>query len=189
MLFKNKNRRSPSKKIIIILAIILIGIAAAGSYFAINHNKSDSKNNNNPEPAVNLNPPTEDEQKAADTVKEKVIEQQKTESSQPPQTNSPNTVKPVKPQITYAGQYGDQIEVGGYVSGIFEDGGTCTLTLVGNNATRSATVTSSKGANSVDCPVMAIKRSELSPGKWTATVTYKSNTASGTSDARAFEVR
>jgi hypothetical protein len=92
--------------------------------------------------------------------------------------------------VTYSG-WDDAlagVDVGAYVSGIAETGGTCTLTLTagGNSATASAP--GEPEASSTSCPGLVVPGSELSSGNWTAVVSYESPTAQGESDSVAVVV-
>ncbi len=96
----------------------------------------------------------------------------------------------VTPSITYAGQYGDFVEIGAYVDGIFENNGTCTATLQKDGVILTKTVTAEKNVRSMDCPVMKFSKSEFTTnGLWTAKVAYSSETAKGTSQERQIEVK
>lgn len=182
MLVKNKkNSLIKNKKIGIFILILLVALVAYIFWHIHNTDKINSSDSS-PENTVNLAPPTDEEKKSGDEAKTKIPEGQANTSTSTGQ-------KTVVPIITYAGQYGDQAEVGAFVSTIFEEGGTCTLTLANGATSKTTSVNAVRNANSVDCPVMAIKRSSLTPGKWEATVSYKSNSATGSSEKRAFEVR
>lgn len=181
MLHKNKKIKLLSKKgfvvgfFVMLLALVSISITRIGGVQQAKTSK-DSE-------VINSTPPTEEEKKSGDEAKTKIIE------NQPKTQTATNGQKSITPTITYAGQYGDQIEVGAYVNTIFEDGGICTLALSNGSASQIVSVDAVKNTSAVDCPVMIIKRSLLSPGKWEATVTYKSNSASGISEKKAFEIR
>lgn len=108
-------------------------------------------------------------------------------TNQPPQPAG--NKKSAKPSITYAGQYDTSVEVGAYVPGVFEDGGSCTLTLQRGDKKFTAVVNAVKNVSSVDCPVMSVPRSSLDGGEWQATVAYSSNSSEGTSDPRPVGVR
>jgi hypothetical protein len=75
-----------------------------------------------------------------------------------------------------------QVEVDGYLPGIVEDGGTCTLTLTNGPASVTATVPGSADATTTSCGGAAVPRAELSPGTWTALLAYESTTSHGTSE-------
>jgi hypothetical protein len=92
--------------------------------------------------------------------------------------------------VTYSGwvDQSSSVEVGAYVAGVVESGGTCTLTLTGPGSTRTATVTGEADAGSTSCPTMAVPGAQLSTGSWTAVVAYRSTDASGTSASATVDV-
>lgn len=85
--------------------------------------------------------------------------------------------------VTYSGWVDTPagVEVGAYLAGVAESGGTCTLTLTGSAGSATAEVTAEPDAASTSCPALAVPGSELSSGTWTAVVTYESPSTSGTS--------
>lgn len=137
---------------------------------------------------VNLNPPTTKDKQDVDRNKQSIVDREKSLQSQ--QVNSElSDKKTVTPAITYSGQYGNQIEVGAYVNGVFEDNGVCTLAMQKDNRKITKSVTAVKNVSSVDCPVMSIPRSSLEAGNWEITVSYLSNTAEGLSPASNLTVK
>ena len=174
----SKTKQIFTRKKILLLVVVLVVACSGCIYLLSTRNDTDSG-------TVNLNPPTPEESSAGNSAKKAAVEQQRVEENQ---QTSPGK-KEVTPLITYAGQYGSQIEVGAYVSTIFEDGGTCTLTLERSSVTKITTVSGVKNVNSVDCPTMSIERSQLSAGQWKAIVSYSSTSSQGTSEPKYFEVR
>lgn len=92
--------------------------------------------------------------------------------------------------VTYSGwiDQSTSVEVGAYVAGVVESGGTCTLTLTGPGSPRTASVTGEADAGSTSCPAMVVPGSKLSRGSWTAVVGYTSAAVSGTSSAVTVDV-
>jgi hypothetical protein len=86
--------------------------------------------------------------------------------------------------VTYSGwtEATAQVEVGAYVSGLAESGGTCTLTLTSGSRSARSEVTGEPDAASTSCPAMAVDGDELSAGTWRAVVRYESASTSGESD-------
>jgi hypothetical protein len=86
--------------------------------------------------------------------------------------------------VTYAGwQDGSQsVEAAGYVSGIAESHGTCTLTLTQSGHSATATGSGLANGTSTGCSRLSVPRSQLSSGTWTAVLTYSSPTSSAQSD-------
>jgi cytoskeletal protein RodZ len=171
-----------SKKVALIaLAVILVGGGVA--YITVKRHEAQQT----PNSPINLKPATKQDKQRAEDNKSRIVKEETSQNSQPQTTN---TKKSVTPTITYAGQYGDSVEVGGYVSGIFEDGGTCTATFTQNGASITKTSSGVENANSVSCPAITAKAEEFSPrGTWKVTLSYSSATASGVSESRNIEVK
>lgn len=94
--------------------------------------------------------------------------------------------------ITYAAENEKSVQVSSYVAGIFEDGGTCTLTLTKGSMVVTRTNTSVADATHTTCPTFTIDNSSnsvLDPGSWQAVVSYKSVSHSGQSDSKTIEVQ
>jgi hypothetical protein len=67
-----------------------------------------------------------------------------------------------------------EVEVGGYVAGVIESGGTCTLTLTRTGATVTAQRSARPDATTTTCGEIDIPGSSLSAGTWTAVLSYRS---------------
>lgn len=78
-------------------------------------------------------------------------------------------------------------QVGGYAD-VVETGGTCTLVLTRGDARASAAGASQPDAASTTCGTLAIPRSELSAGSWTAELSYTSATSTGVAPTFTIEV-
>lgn len=174
---KNMNK----KRIITLVSLLIVLSAVIGSYLYYQNFISRGETL----PNVNYSPATNEDKSRIDDTKQQAIDRQNIEKE-----NESNSLQAVSPSITYAGQYGDSIEIGAYVEGVFEDGGTCTATMKKDGVTVSKTVTAEKNVRSMDCPVMIFPKSELrSNGTWTVTVSYKSDSAEGKSKDRSVEVK
>ncbi|RBY96428.1 hypothetical protein DQ237_07150 [Blastococcus sp. TF02-8] len=67
------------------------------------------------------------------------------------------------------------VQVNGYVAGLVEDGGTCTLLLKRDGTTATATSSASSDATTTVCDLLQVA-GPLDAGTWSATVTYRSAT-------------
>lgn len=185
-----KTKNSSKKFLIISLIVALLAIGAGIAYYLNQraHNSEQSPQSPTSEETLNLNPPTkEDLQRVNDNKQGNLAREEALENQPAPQ---PGTKKAVKPVITYSGQYGPAVEVGGYINGVFEDGGTCTATFTRGGASFSKSVQAVKNTNSVDCPVMMAQNSEFAQkGTWSVAVIYNSVSASGASDPKQLEVQ
>lgn len=178
--------KTPPTKIVfttLTLSILLIVFGVLAWQWV---NKGDQTTTQPSQDGVNYTPPTDEDKQRVEENKQRIIDEVAKNKQQATNSNDKLVISPL---ITYAGQYGDTIEVGGYVNGVFEDNGTCTATFRQANTTLNKSVTAVKGANSVDCPVMSLPQSSFTKGNWAVTISYKSVNASGISESKQFEVK
>lgn len=85
--------------------------------------------------------------------------------------------------LTFAGWNTNtaSIEVGGYVSGVIENGGTCTVRLVHEGSTVEVTGSASADATTTTCDMLSVPADRVTSGAWTAELAYTSAAATGTS--------
>lgn len=178
------------KKIILLSATTLVVLAIIGgvAYTASSRNDTKNKDNQDGLTGVNYDPPTKEEKAAADTVKDKASDRLELEKKS---TQNSANKKQVSPVISSTGQdqQSKDIEVAAFIPGVFEDGGTCTLSLSSGQTTRTATRTAIKNVSDTSCGFMNIPYSQLSPGSWQASVKYDSSSASGTSSSVEVKVK
>ena len=137
--------------------------------------KSDSKSAGT---YVNLSPPTAADQQASTDAKNSAAQQ----SSSPAPTGSDG-----KKQVTVSISSGNSNPVHALVTGVFEDGGTCTATATSSSGSSPVTNTSTGFGNSnyTTCPPITLS---LGSGTWSVVVTYSSSTSEGTSSATTIQV-
>jgi cytoskeletal protein RodZ len=179
---KPKSRKKP----IIITGVVVVILLAGGFWWWQSHSKKPTQKYTKTSTGydVNLNPPTDEEKEETEQNKEKLSQEQEKEENQPPQPQ-PESANKKTPFITFAGQEGQSIEVSGYVTGIFEDGGTCTATFTQNSRKITATSQGFKDADHTTCTPILVQRSQFpAGGTWSATLSYKSSQGSGTSEPR-----
>ncbi len=178
-MFTLKNKKL-SKKMVVFCAVTLV--ALGGGAFAIIRSNSSQNVSQNPAENVNYDPPTKEEKQAAEDTKDVIVDKDKQDSSA---TNSSASLKQVKPIITDANQYEQRLEVRSFVSGVFEDGGDCTLTLSRGSQMLTKKTTGVKDATTTSCPLFLVERSEIpNAGTWLAQVKYTSTTAEGASESK-----
>lgn len=179
-----------NKKLLLVTLTILLVIGGA-SYLLLkknNNNSQQTAQSSATEEALNLNPPTAEDAQQVDENKQRIINEQENAATQPPPPAG--TKKNVTPNISFAEQNGSTIEVGSFVSGIFENGGTCTAKFSRGSLSVAKTVAATPEGNSVYCPLFSVPTSEFSQkGEWSVVVSYSSAAASGSSEARKFEVK
>lgn len=83
---------------------------------------------------------------------------------------------------------GEQVEAAGFVAGVVQSGGICTLTLARAGASVPVRNTAEADATTTNCGAFHVPGARLAPGQWQVTLTYQSATAHGTSAAMTVTV-
>lgn len=167
-----KNKRN----LIIIIATLLLLGGVAGAFILKNKNKPSGIGPD----GINYNPPTEAEKKETEQFKKDL------EARTNNQTNNASSQANVT--MTYLTYQDNKVSSAGFINNVFEDGGTCTLTLTKGSAKVSAASTGLQDVNKTTCPSISIERSKLQSGEWSAVLSYSSSTISGSSSARSINV-
>jgi hypothetical protein len=136
---------------------------------------------------INYAPATKEDKRLNDDIKSNIPA-----STDSGSDDNQAAVKVVKPFISAWGQpggSGSDFQLNGFVDGIVESEGSCTLAMRRNGITVDVTKQSLQNAQNTSCGQMAIAYSKLTPGKWEATLSYSSATSKGSSDPVIVEVR
>jgi hypothetical protein len=80
------------------------------------------------------------------------------------------------------------VQVGGYVTGVIESGGTCTLTLTQGGRTVTGSGPARPDATTTSCGALTVAGSQLGSGSWSAVLSYRSADHTGTSAAVPVQV-
>lgn len=177
---------SKNKKISILLFILLLSSVLG---FMVINGKLFTDENTSPDVTdrVNLEPPTQEETEQGNSQKEAILNR---EIAVENNTQSSGTKRPVSPQITYADDYGEVIEVAAIVNGVFEDDGTCKATFSHEQYSFEKTISAVASSSSMSCPTIKVPQSDFSVlGTWQITVEYVSTSSSGKSKAVSVDVR
>lgn len=78
---------------------------------------------------------------------------------------------------------GTAVEAGGYVVGLVESGGTCTLSLSKGGRERTASVDALPDASVTNCGGLTVPTDQLGSGTWRAVLRYRSDAAAGSAAA------
>lgn len=162
--------------------LIIICILAFLGYLAFNRGSVNNElTGTTAEPYINLDPPTETDKLEADQNKERLTQTKEVEESDIPSNSSQK--KSVKPTITEASRN----TVRGYVTGIFEEGGTCTANFTKDGQTLTKTSEGFQNASYTQCAPIDFASDFLSSGKWAVKLTYSSSVSAGESDVHYIE--
>lgn len=74
------------------------------------------------------------------------------------------------------------LEVSGFVAGVLEQEGTCTLSVSMDTLTRTASGPASPNVADMQCGTLSIAGDALAPGSWTAVLSYSSASAKAVSE-------
>lgn len=123
---------------------------------------------------VDLEPATPNEKAEADANKDNIVKRNEQIKNPSPPSQATNSINIV---ITEA----NKSSVRAYVTGIFEEGGTCTATATQGTETKRATSKAFENVSYTQCGPM---NWSLGAGSWTVSVSYKSSAAEGKSPER-----
>lgn len=170
------------KKILVIVMIVsLAGILGTGAYIYVERQTDNGSFTD--EDGVVYQPATEQEKKEVEEFKEN--------PDKALRENTPVPSGTVSPVITSWRQAraGSDLLINGYVPGIIEDSGKCTVTLNKGDKNTSATVSGNQNAQNTSCGQITISSAKIEPGEWNAVLSYRSETATGTSSSVKMEVK
>lgn len=186
-MIKNKSYNSKKRKQYLYrkwaLALVIICLLIGAGYITFKQaTKKSITQTTSGGATINLEPPTATDKKEAEANKDRLSETKDNPDTTTPPANT-GQKKSVNPTITEASRTG----VKAYISGIFEEGGTCTATFTRAGKTLTKTSTGFQNASYTQCAPINYDSSFLSSGTWSVTVTYSSGTAEGVSDASNIE--
>ncbi len=174
-----------NRKNIVIIILILVVIASVGLYLLSKGGAPENQSVEDGLTGIEYKEATDEEKTESDENKNKITERINQENNQ-----DDDSMSIVKPVISAYGQntVTGKVEVGSYVPGVFEEGGVCTTTLQKSTVFKEKTTSGIENVSSVSCGFVTFEQGELATGTWSATVSYSSDTASGTSDPVQIEV-
>ena len=174
---------------------MVVVLVASGVAFMLYLNSNKDNNTvtaNNPSSidGINYGPPTEQEKQETEQFKKDQEAKQDTNTdsqtgSTPSQQNgSANIV------ITNLQSSSQAVTASGFISNVFEDGGTCTLNLTLGGQKVSGQSKGITDVNKTTCPEITIQRSAIpQAGQWTATLSYSSSKITGTSASQIIQIK
>lgn len=172
-----------NKKSILVLVSVMITGVIVTVYFVNNLQNKENAPLDNPSESQVEKTPSYSEDKTA------VEKRQALDESSSKKGSNVNK-KDVEPVISSWGQTPQKkdLNISGYVSSVYENGGICTVKISKSGQALQKSQTARKDAQVTTCGKITFDRSDLSKGMWTATLTYESNKAEGSSQSVNIEV-
>lgn len=142
---------------------------------------------------INYKPSTKEDRQLNEQIKEDLSKTPGSSQDDSQSDDSSSVAKrAVVPIISAWGQPngpGTDFAANGYIPGIVENDGMCTLTLTMSNITATVSKKSLENAQSTSCGQIAIPYNQLSRGEWNATLSYDSASSKGTSVITKVEIK
>lgn len=147
----------------------------------IGNKRDQTESNQQGGQTINLNPPSDAEKEAAKKTKDEAI------NGTPAKSSNTATISPL---ISTWGQNDSKnLEVSGFIPGIVENDGKCTLVLEKDGEKVAVEKSARSDAQSTICGLFEVGSGQLNSGVWKATLSYTSSKYHGTSDTVDMEVK
>jgi hypothetical protein len=184
---QNQKRSKKTAKIVgSIAATIILVIGGGFAYTQLLQQGNNQPADDLGTDTINFDPPTEEERRAGDEIKDQIIQEE--EQAQSNQNTDNNQRSSVTPLFGFLDQTSTKVQANGYVP-VVESGGSCTLVLSRGSNRVSTTNPALPDAQSTVCGLMEIDKSRLSTGTWSATIEYSSPSSKGVSTPQTIEVQ
>jgi hypothetical protein len=163
-----------SRKTLIAGGLVIVLLSATAGFFVYRHFNSREVP---PAPeGINLGPATKEEKTQSDNAKDAIV------ANQEAQQNSSNSSSKKTAAVLISSASASNVS--SYVTGIFEDGGTCTATFTQAGTTVTRTSEGFKNVSYTQCA--PISPNLPNAGQWSVVVSYSSSTAEGKSSPTSF---
>lgn len=187
---KGKNKKTLLNRRNISIFVVVLLLLGVGTYFFFtqsnNNEVTEETATTQEEETIDFSPPSEEEQAAIDDNKQKILaEEERRNSGSSTEQNSKRKVNPV---ITSMPQDGGTVSGYGFISGVIENGGTCTFTFTRGSEQVSESSNGVADATTTRCPPVQVSKNSLSAGSWDVVLNYSSGAAEGTSDVWSLQV-
>ncbi len=144
-------------------------------------NRDSTSISSDPGQTVNYAPATTSEKNEAEDNKDRIVKLETQKLNNTSSTAGKAAVKPTITNITGS--------INAYISGIFENDGTCTAVFAKDSIQLTKTAAGFQNVSYTQCAPMNLEPGFLSPGQWAITVKYVSDKSEGSSDSQIIEVK
>lgn len=169
------------RRIIWAVALVILIIASLFAYTTLRH-RSSVNTAKVSGPTINYSEATPNEKKESEARKDAIVESKNKQKDAGNPTSGSQGKKAVTPVITLARFSDGAAEIRAFVPGIYENDGTCTLTLSQNDKIITRQAAAIANASTTDCQQFLVNRSDFpSGGTWSVAVAYSSSASEGKS--------
>lgn len=184
---KISSSRTHKKTAAVAIAVIFLAICATGSLLWY------SRMSTKEEGAIDYSPATKDDRTYNNSLKEELSDNQKETQSVNDDVGSEDTTRQVSPVISAYGQPngpGTNFTLNGFVPGIIESDGACTLTLTRGDKKVVVNKKALQNAQNTSCGQLIISFDKLGDtGEWLAVLSYNSPSSSGFSTSTKVNIK
>ena len=177
---KNKSKVSRSRKLLLIIFLVVLATSLVWVLFVRNNTKKDTPTTNSNNQDIKYAPATPEEKKEAENKKNEIVKKQENQNNNIPTSGTKTNVIPTITNTTGS--------INAYISGIFEEGGTCSAIFTKDTSSLSKTSVGFQNVSYTQCAPMNLESGFLSSGKWTVVVKYSSDKSEGVSSPQFIEV-
>lgn len=193
----NYHRSSEHRVFCALLAVFFVAALGVGGYFAYQKffkkdepQASDIRDRNTAtivkDGQENSNPQSEDE---TDSNASKILSEKEQDNWAKNQEKDPETGLTIaKPVIDDIYLEDDTVEISATITNVTNTEGVCTFVFSNGSKSFEKTTGVNPPKMMTECQELYVDKSEFTPGEWSVTLKYKSNSAEGTSDAKTFSI-
>jgi hypothetical protein len=180
-------RKTHSISKISAISLLVVLLVAGGAWAYKHHQDQTAKTSSQNQPSMGNSPATQADQAGNEAKKSSPVPPAENSGSESTNTAS-SSKKTVEVDITTWNSKINNFTLNGFVQGVIERGGTCTLTMKSGASTVTESRSATANATNTTCGEISVPASKLHVGSWTAVLSYSSPTSKGASSSQAIEV-
>lgn len=183
------NIKTPTSKSKIITIVAFIAALTGGYllYSSLNHLPPFALSSPDPgDYTINLEKSDSEKQRTQElqqNPEQKVVNEQ-SDTPATPSTNEATGKQNANVILSFASIQNDTVSVGGYITNVVEDGGSCLYMFAKNNEVIKKTAATMQNPTSTSCATVNFPASELASGTWQVALLYSSSLSEGTSNTK-----
>lgn len=183
------NIKTPTSKSKIITVVALIAALTGGYllYASLNHLPPFALSSPDPgDYTINLEKSDAEKQRTQElqqNPEQKIVNEQ-SDTPTTPTTDVGTGKQNANVVLSFASIQNGTVSVGGYVTNVVEDGGTCTYTFTKGGEAIEKTAATMQNPTSTSCATTRFPSTELGSGVWKVTLTYGSSASAGVSNTK-----